>query len=77
MLITPVKSNAEILATSDDLSAKPGHISEGDFLVTNFGFKSDFSITGTDSGRFSQYMEPTVYVINPDFYVILFFIYLL
>ncbi|XP_037789699.1 von Willebrand factor A domain-containing protein 7-like [Penaeus monodon] len=60
VLITPVKASVEVLATSDDLSAKPGNLAQGDFLVTNFGLESDFNITGTDSGKFLHYMEPTV-----------------
>ncbi|XP_027213280.2 von Willebrand factor A domain-containing protein 7 [Penaeus vannamei] len=60
VLISPVKASVEVLATSAELSAKPGHAAQGDFLVTNFGLESDFNITGTDSGKFLQYMEPAV-----------------
>lgn len=66
VLISPVKASVEVLATSAELSAKPGHAAQGDFLVTNFGLESDFNITGTDSGKFLQYMEPAVYVFGLD-----------
>ncbi|XP_042873279.1 von Willebrand factor A domain-containing protein 7-like [Penaeus japonicus] len=59
VLISPVKASVEVLATSNDLSASPGHTAQGDFLVTNYGLESDFNITGTDSGKFLQYMEPS------------------
>ncbi|XP_076061138.1 von Willebrand factor A domain-containing protein 7-like [Oratosquilla oratoria] len=52
VFISPVQSSVAVLATSDDLSAKPGENATADFLIANLGQSSDFIITGTDGAGF-------------------------
>ncbi|CAL4114738.1 unnamed protein product, partial [Meganyctiphanes norvegica] len=59
VLITPVEASVEVLATSDELAAKPGNDGYGDFLVTNYGLESNFSLTCIDELKFYKSMTPT------------------
>ncbi|XP_071525808.1 von Willebrand factor A domain-containing protein 7-like [Panulirus ornatus] len=65
VLITPVDTSVGVLATTEDLAARPGEESDADFIVTNYGLSSFFTITGTDDKGFMQSVIPsTIYIQN-------------
>ncbi|KAG7160513.1 von Willebrand factor A domain-containing protein 7-like 1 [Homarus americanus] len=57
VLITPVETKVGVLATSEDLAARPGYSANADFLITNYGLSSYFHITGIDDMGFLKYLE--------------------
>ncbi|CAL4124330.1 unnamed protein product, partial [Meganyctiphanes norvegica] len=59
VLMTPVQASVEVLATSAELSAKPGGTATGDFLVTNHGLESDFTVSCTDELAFYDSLSPS------------------
>nr|XP_045609987.1 von Willebrand factor A domain-containing protein 7-like isoform X1 [Procambarus clarkii] len=65
VLMTPVETDVGVLATSEDLAARPGDTASGDFVVSNYGLSSYFDITGTDDKGFLTYVVPErVYIDN-------------
>lgn len=56
--MSPVETSVGVLATADDLSARPGESATGDFIVANFGLDSYFTITGTDDKGFLTRIAP-------------------
>ncbi|XP_076061129.1 uncharacterized protein LOC143036957 [Oratosquilla oratoria] len=56
--ISPVKASVDVLATSEELSARPGESTQGEFLVINFGRSSDFTIIGTDGAGYLTGVDP-------------------
>lgn len=59
VLITPVQASVEVLATSDELSARPTESTSGDFLISNFGLESDFHVTVTDDMKYFTTVSPS------------------
>lgn len=50
--MTPVETSVGVQATSEDLAARPGEQADADFVVTNYGLSSYFTISGTDDEEF-------------------------
>ncbi|XP_063860185.1 von Willebrand factor A domain-containing protein 7-like [Scylla paramamosain] len=59
VLITPVQASVEVLATSEELSARPSESTSGDFLIKNFGLESDFQVTVTDDMKYFTEVTPS------------------
>ncbi|XP_042873278.1 von Willebrand factor A domain-containing protein 7-like [Penaeus japonicus] len=58
VIMSPVETSVGVLATADDLSARPGETATGDFIVANFGLDSYFTITGTDDKGYLVSISP-------------------
>ncbi|XP_063613332.1 von Willebrand factor A domain-containing protein 7-like [Penaeus indicus] len=58
VIMSPVETSVGVLATADDLSARPGETATGDFVVSNFGLDSYFTITGTDDKGYLTSISP-------------------
>lgn len=67
VLITPVQASVEVWATSEDLSARPGESTAGDFLITNYGLDSDFQVSVTDDMKYFTSLSPsTIHLKNNE-----------
>ncbi|MPC24810.1 von Willebrand factor A domain-containing protein 7 [Portunus trituberculatus] len=62
VLITPVQASVEVLATSEELSARPSESTSGDFLIKNFGLESDFQVTVTDDMKYFTKVTPSTII---------------
>ncbi|KAK4307782.1 hypothetical protein Pmani_020476 [Petrolisthes manimaculis] len=56
--VWPVETGVDLYATSEELSAHPGESATANFLVTNYGIESYFTITGIDDLYFLKFMVP-------------------
>ncbi|KAK3858686.1 hypothetical protein Pcinc_035140 [Petrolisthes cinctipes] len=56
--VWPVETGVDLFATSEELSAHPGESATANFLVTNYGIESYFTITGIDDLYFLTFMVP-------------------